>query len=345
MDEVFAAQGRARIDPQVLRGLMKKLDWAGLVQMGSHLVALVASGTLLWLTWGSWWGVPVFMVHGMQINWLYAAQHESSHDTVFRTRWMNEALGRFTGFVLMYPRDYDRWQHFCHHRHTQDPEKDGEMVYVSMFKGKLAEFLGLLGITIWFGLAATMIRHAVTGRRIPVSEYYLTDEQERKVVAEARWHLTLYALVALISIVFQTWIFVILWWAPMLAMTWTHQIQNYIEHGGMPYISDTWRNTRTVDTNPIMRWLTWQMVYHTAHHTYPGVPFHNLPELHRMIIQVRDEEPVTSTYFAHAKRELRAIFGTDSRQAERLIGPCGGKNECGGNDSSRSDSNTSGLKD
>ena len=308
MQDSFAAEGQAKVDPQILRGLMKKSDRAGFVQFGSHLLALVASGSLLWLTWGSWWGVPVFVVHGMLINWLYAAQHESSHETVFRTRWINEALGRFTGFVLMFPRDYDRWQHFCHHRHTQDPEKDAELVYQSLYNGRFADLLALVGITYWIGLWATMIRHAVTGRRIPVSEYYLSDEQEKKVVAEARWHLALYAAFISASFALQTWAIVIVWWAPMIATAWTHQVQNFIEHGGMPFLDDTWRSTRTVKTNPVMHWLSWQMVYHTAHHTYPGVPFHRLRELHETIVAARGEEPVTQTYAAHVGDVLRETF-------------------------------------
>ena len=121
LNEDFAAPGKARVDADLLRSLMKKSDMAGGLQLASHLVAIACSGTGLWLTWGSWWGVPFFAAHGMLINWLYAAQHEASHDTVFRRRWMNEWLGRMTGFILIYPRDHDRWQHLCHHRHTQDP--------------------------------------------------------------------------------------------------------------------------------------------------------------------------------------------------------------------------------
>lgn len=307
MDEDFAARGTARVDPQLLRGLMAKSDLAGAIQLGSHLLALVASGSLLWLLLGSWWGVPVFVVHGALINWLYAAQHESSHDTVFRTRWLNEALGRVTGFVLMYPRDYDRWQHFCHHRHTQDPERDAELVGKVRFKGRLGHLLGLTGVSLWIGLGWTMVQHAVTGRRIPDAEYYLTDEQERKVVAEARWHLAGYVAFVALSIALQTWAVAILWWAPMLATAWSHQIQNYIEHGGMPNVPDTWRNTRTMRTFGIMRWLAWQMCYHTAHHTYPGVPFHRLRELHAEICRVRGEEPVTVSYLPYWWRELRSL--------------------------------------
>lgn len=313
MDETFAAEGKARIAPQLLRDLTVRSDRAGFLQLASHMLALCATGTGLWFAWGTWWGVPFFIAHGVLINWLYAAQHEASHDTAFRTRWVNEWLGRFTGFVVMFPRDYDRWQHFCHHRHTQDPERDAELVGQGWYEGRYADLLALIGITYWGDLAATLVRHAVTGRRIPVAEYYLNDRMERQVVAEARWHLALYALIAVVSVVLESWAAVILWWAPMLATAWAHQIQNIIEHGGMPFVPDTWRNTRTIRTNPVMRWLAWQMVYHTAHHTYPGVPFHRLRELHGAVVAVRGEQPTTSTYLEHAGRLLRAAFARDGR--------------------------------
>jgi len=309
MDEDFAARGTARVDPQVLRRLMARSDLAGAIQLGSHLLALVASGSLLWLLWGSWWGVPVFLLHGILINWLYAAEHELSHDTVFRTRWINEAVGRLVGFVLLFPRDYDRWAHFCHHRHTQDPERDAELVGRKRRNGRLARALGLLGVSYWQFLASRLLWHAVAGRRWPGDEeYYLSGEQERRIVAEARWHLAGYALVAVLSVAFQTWVAVILWWAPMVLTVWSHQIQNYIEHGGMPHVPDTWRNTRTMRTFGIVRWLAWQMCYHTAHHTYPGVPFHRLSELHAEICRVRGEEPVTVSYLPYWGREIRSLL-------------------------------------
>ncbi len=315
MSEDHAVAGKPRVDGELLRRLMQKSDRAGLLQLASHLLAIGASGTALWTTWGSWWGVPCFLVHGLLVNWLYAAQHEACHDTVFRRRAANEWLGRFTGFVLLYPRDHDRWQHLCHHRHTQDPERDSELVYRSLFSGRFAPWLAISGLSLWSGLLGILVQHAVTGRRRPHSEYYLNEDMERRVVAEARWHLALYALVAAASAWFGTWAAVILWWAPMLAMSWTHQVQNIIEHDGMPFVRDTWKNTRTIRTNPVMRWLAWQMVYHSAHHTYPGVPFHRLRELHRAIVEVRGEEALTSTYPEQFARTLAAPFSRDMRPA------------------------------
>jgi fatty acid desaturase len=42
-------------------------------------------------------------------------------------------------------------------------------------------------------------------------------------------------------------------------------------------------NTRTTFTNQMVRFIAWNMSYHTEHHTYPSVPFHKLPELHKIM--------------------------------------------------------------
>ena len=108
------------LDTATLRRLSLPTNGAGSLQVASHLAALLLSGTWLWQTWGTWWAVPAFVVHGTLINFLYAGQHELSHWTVFRTRALNELFGRLFGFVLIYPRDFDQIQHFAHHRYTQD---------------------------------------------------------------------------------------------------------------------------------------------------------------------------------------------------------------------------------
>ena len=40
------------------------------------------------------------------------------------------------------------------------------------------------------------------------------------------------------------------------------------------------RNTRTVESNAVIRQLLWNTNFHVEHHCYPMVPFFNLPKLH-----------------------------------------------------------------
>ena len=63
----------------------------------SVLGAILLTGTLLWELRSSIWAAPLFIVHGILLNFLYAGQHELSHWTVFRTAWPNEWLGRVFG--------------------------------------------------------------------------------------------------------------------------------------------------------------------------------------------------------------------------------------------------------
>src|SRR5206468_2073091 len=81
-----------------------------------------------------------------------------------------------------------------------------------------------------------------------------------------------------------SWAAVIYWLAPMMLLKWTHQFQNVIEHFGLTHADDTWVNTRSTRSGALMRWVCWNMQYHTAHHTYPAVPFHPLPELNRELV-------------------------------------------------------------
>ena len=119
---------RNLIAPEKLRELTRRSDWKGAAQTLSHFGAIAVTGTGLWLAWGSWWAAPWFVLHGMLVNYLFCAQHECNHYTAFKTRWVNDVVNRITAFVLLYPRSYERWFHFEHHRHTQDWSRDPEIM-------------------------------------------------------------------------------------------------------------------------------------------------------------------------------------------------------------------------
>jgi fatty acid desaturase len=300
MDEIFAR--RDLMDPALLRDLSTKSNVAGWCQLGSHLGAILATGTLLGLTLGApWAAVPTFLVHGVLINFLYAGQHEMSHWTVFRTRWLNEWVGRAFGFVLLYPRDFDQIQHFAHHRYTQDWQRDGELGRPPYTL--ISYLLWLLGPSYWYTRILRILRFA-SGT---VSEPYIPHGRKTELVREARWHIAGYATIAAISVATGSWAAVIYWLAPMMVTKVAHQLQNTIEHLGLPHAPNVLENTRTTRTNALLRWLCWNMQYHTAHHAFPGVPFHRLPELHAVLFTRRDSEPPSMRYFAFQAAVLRAL--------------------------------------
>ena len=264
---------RELIAPPRLRELMQRSDLYGALQLGSHVGAILISGILLWQTWGSLWAVPLFAIHGVLINFLYAGQHELSHGTVFKTQWINVLFGRIIGFLMIFPRDFDKIQHWAHHQHTQNWEKDGELVREPYtLKSYLLWFWGP---TYWQSRVVRILRFC----RGIVLEPYIRAEEHALVIREARIHAAVYALIALVSLATGSWAAVILWLAPMIVMKPVHQLQNTIEHLGLSHEDNILENTRSTKTNAIMRWLCWQMPYHTAHHTFPSVPFWKLRDL------------------------------------------------------------------
>jgi fatty acid desaturase len=299
VDEVFVR--REVIDAAKLRSLCVPSNAQGAIQTLSHLGAIASSGTLLWVCRDSIWAVPLFAIHGVLLNFLYAGQHELSHWTVFRTSWLNEWVGRIFGFVLFYPRTFDQVQHMAHHRFTQDWVRDGELARA---RYTLTSYLlWMSGVSYWYTRWRRILRF---GFGI-VTEPYLPQKRHAELIREARLHLAGYGLIVGASVATHSWAVVILWLAPMLAMKCVHQLQNTIEHLGLPHEDNVLVNTRSTRTNAIMRWLGWRMQYHTAHHAFPGVPFHRLRELHEYIFTARGAAPPSMTYLGFQAAVLRAF--------------------------------------
>jgi fatty acid desaturase len=262
-----------------LRALSERSDLQGGVQMASHLGAIVAAGVLHAYAMGSWWVLLTGFVLGVLLNFLYAAQHELSHATVFKTRKLNEVFGRIIGFTQIFPRDFDQVMHFAHHKWTQDWEKDGELVREPYTL--TTYLLWLSGITYWRNRFFGVVRRA----RGIIVEPFIRAEEEAKIIRESRLHLAGYALIGLVALAAGSWAPLTFWLIPMILTKPVHQLQNTIEHLGLSHEDDILENTRSTRTNALFRWLCWQMPYHTAHHTFPAVPFWKLADLNARIEQ------------------------------------------------------------
>ena len=275
MDAQFSR--RKLISPDELRALTERSDLAGGLQMASHLVAILLAGVAHAMAMGSWWVLLTGFVLGVLINFLYAAQHELSHGTVFKTRKLNEVFGRIVGFFMLFPRDFDQVMHFAHHQYTQDWDRDGELVREPYTLRSY--LLWLFGITYWRNRIVGIVRRACG----IILEPFIKQSEEAKIIAESRWHLVGYAAIALTSVVAGSWAALTFWLIPMILTKPVHQLQNTIEHLGLSHEPDILENTRSTRANAVMRWLCWQMPYHTAHHTFPAVPFWKLRKLNDKI--------------------------------------------------------------
>jgi len=211
------------------------------------------------------------------------------------------AAVRVFGLVLFYPRDFDQVQHFAHHRFTQDWHEDGELARKRYTLGSY--LLWMAGISYWYTRWRRILRFSIG----IITEPYLPSSRHAGLKREARWHLAGYALITALSIAFHSTLALSLWLLPMLAMKPVHQLQNTIEHLGLPHVETITLNTRSTRTNALMRWLAWNMQYHTAHHAFPGVPCYQLAALHRELFLSKGREPPTMSYLGFQRAVLRAF--------------------------------------
>ena len=315
MDNWIARGGLKAVPRDRLRVLSVRSDLKGSIQTLTHLSALGVTTFAMLAARDAplWAGFVLLLAQGVLLNCLYAAQHELSHWTVFRTKWLNDRVGEVFGFLTLNPFHTDRWAHFAHHRETQNPDRDSELMGMKPFT-TFTYALNLIGLDFWRRRILTIVR-AAAGAGLE-ADYWLSPEEARAVVWEARSYVVLWIVILVVSLVNRSWLAVELWIGPLLLTKFFHQLQNTGEHTGMPNTPDIFSNTRTLVGPAPVRWVMWNMSYHTAHHAFPGVPFHALPALHQEIVAGLGC-PVIERGYIEAQREIFGWLAAE-RRARRL---------------------------
>jgi len=286
----------------VLRRLLVTSDRAGLLQLLPHLM-LIAIGTLLIAAaHGTLWLWPAMLFQGVVLIFLFAPLHESIHGTAFKSRRLNQAVARVAGFLLLLPADYFRLFHFAHHRYTQDPERDPELITPKpKTLGQWAWHVS--GAPYWLGNGKAMLQHALG----QADADFIPEPQKAVIVREARWHLLIYALLAAASVAAGSDALLIYWVVPALLGQPFLRLYLLAEHTLCPLVPDMYANTRTTFTNRALRFLCWNMCFHVEHHAYPGLPFHALPNAHEVLAP---RLKVTAPgYLAVTGQVLKAVRG------------------------------------
>ena len=289
-----------------IRALSWRSDGRGLVRLGGHLAALVATGYLLSRALGTMWVAPAVVVHGVVLTFLFAPLHESIHHTAFRRRWLNEVVAWAAGAVLVLPPLYFRYFHFTHHRWTQDTDLDPELTAPK--PATLGQYLLVVsGLPYWRDRLTTTLCHAF-GAFTP--NIFLPAAAAARIVAEARRLWALYALIAAVALATASWAPVIYWIIPALIGQPALRLYLLAEHTGCALDSNMLINSRTTLTNALVRRLAWNMPYHIEHHAFPSVPFHALPRLHD---DIRDRLGVVAPGYVAVHADILRGLGHTAR--------------------------------
>ena len=255
---------------------VERRDGPGLAFAAAHAALLVATGWVLWRALGSVWAVPATVVHGVVIVHLFAPFHESVHYTAFRTRRLNTAMSWIAGLVLMLPPTVFSYQHTAHHRYTQDVERDPQMI--PMGESRWGFWYYASAVPYFQGILSGLLRQLL-GRLSPSERRDVPEALHGAVQREAICFWGVYLALAAISVHFETWLAVLFWLLPRVAGEPFMRIVRMSEHVGCARVPSMLENTRTVFAAAPLRWLAWNMAYHTAHHALPQTPFFRLPAL------------------------------------------------------------------
>ena len=269
-----------KLPPEVIQQLTRRSDVKGLTQLAAHVFLLVLAGIALQASRDSLWLLLTLPAYSTLLIFLFAPLHETIHYTVFKTRWVNNLVAAPIGFLLLIPFQSFRVFHYVHHRHTQNPELDPELLDRKLLDMKPLirshYWWYLSGLPTWWQALLTLWQHATVG----VSESYIEARHHPMVIREARIHLAGYALLALLSLMFSS---TFLWWYWILpALLGQPLLRLYLlaEHSGCDFSANMLENSRTTYTVPWLNFLAWNMPYHAEHHYLASVPFHALPALH-----------------------------------------------------------------
>ena len=265
----------AGLDVATRAGLQERSDARGLLHLAGHACAIMVTGALIHIRVPAW---PLLIpVHGILLAFLFTLEHECTHRTPFRNGAINEWTGRICGFVILLPFTWFRYFHLAHHKYTNVPGRDPELLSGQKPETPAALLRHLSGIPTWTGNAGTLLRNAF----LEIDDGFVPDRAKPAVRREARTMLAAYAALAGAAVGLPLDLLFV-WLIPLIVGQPFLRFYLLAEHGRCPFASNMFENTRTTLTTRAIRLLAWNMPYHAEHHALPNVPFHRLPDLHAL---------------------------------------------------------------
>jgi len=260
------------LNPEDKAQLFGRSNAAGLAHLFVHVSLIVGLAVYVAAGLPGWW--LALLPLGIAQVFLFALEHEATHKTPFATNWLNELVGRAAGIVILLPFVWFRYFHLAHHKYTNDPARDPELLAGLPPHTKAAYLLHISGVPYWVGMSRQIMTLAL-GR---TDDDFLPKRAKTKAVFEARVMMCLYVLagMSLFWSTFLLWVWII----PVLLGQPALRLYLMAEHGRCAHVENMFLNTRTTFTNAVVRFLAWNMPYHVEHHSAPQVPFHKLSELH-----------------------------------------------------------------
>ena len=307
---------KPNIDKKTLKELSKRSDIKGLIDVSIFIFALILSGYLSILSWGTLWSIPALLLYG---NIFYckiiSIQHETNHETYFKTRALNKFFYHITSLLGGFEAVRWKWSHFHHHTYTiftheevydygNNSPKPTEPIRFFLNFLPLGPIINIQKIRHFTHFE--IIKHSF-GIITPVVNITVPEKEIKKIINSSRLYVGFWLIIILSSIFFKTWLPIIMLILPPFYGNTILMICGMTQHAGLAdNVKDHRKSTRTVIMNPFFSFLYSNMEYHIEHHIFPKIPCHNLKAFHHV---VKDQMPTPRKGIINAYKEIiPAIF-------------------------------------
>jgi fatty acid desaturase len=236
---------------------------------------IVTIGVAIWLDNPVAW-VAAFLLMGPVHARFAIIAHEAAHKLLFTDKRWNDLVGRWLlAYPAFVPFEAYRRSHFAHHREEFGPDEPDLNLYVGYpitrrsFGRKLRR--DALGVSGWKNLRG-LLRALGKASSRPFALRILAGQ-----------------LVVLMPLVLvgRPELYLFLWLAPWMTV-WRviNRLRAIAEHGGMTASKDRRLTTHHVRQSWPARFVLvpFNTGWHLAHHVDMGVPWRNLPQLHRELV-------------------------------------------------------------
>ena len=301
---------RPQIDPAQLTALCARRNLPAVVSTTLWFLAIIGSGALVVITWGTWWLVLALLVHGMMACGAADARwHECGHGTAFTDDRLNNVVYFVASFLLLREPTVWRWSHARHHSETISVGRDPEIAFPRPPRMWVIA-LNLLHLHAGSFAVLRILRHSI-GRIDETVASYVPDVEHRRVITEARVFVALLAVIAAGCVAAGSVLPAMLIGLPAFYGAWVVVFFGATQHAGLAQnVWDHRLSTRSVAMNPFFRFLYLNMNHHLEHHLFPTVPYHQLPALQQALAP-QLPAPISSTWAAY--RQIIPTLWTQRR--------------------------------
>ncbi len=307
-----------------LRELTQASDRAGWLAVATSWILISGSFALVAL----WPGivtilVALIIIGGRQLA-LAILMHEAAHRSLFKTRWLNDAVGTWLCAAPSWQQlDQYRRHHLAHHAHTMqsgDPDVPLTTGYPTSFGSLARKFArDLVGITGVKRIIAQVQMDLGFVEYTAANVLHPIPQKGRTTLDIVRHGLDRMGPVVLVHVLMYmtlaelgvAWVFLVWVAAYMTTFSLFLRVRSLAEHAAIIDESspdadevrrDLFRNTRTTYAGLLARLTVapHRVNYHLEHHLLMTVPQHKLPEFHRLLLSrgALGDSPVEPNYAA-----------------------------------------------